>query len=190
MDVAGDNSSSDEWCWIGDLPVLPAEPETPGVRRLRVHQRIETHIPARLVRETGSQSTVIADISAFGAGLIGAHRVRINELVGIKLEDGRVIAARVRWQKGVRVGVAFLTPLPDDELRIALPLENPEAAACQSTRQARRSFGKRTEVSYRQTLGSARTLVPRRTGFAWIKSEDAAAYSSALDNDQLGLKPK
>jgi hypothetical protein len=99
-----------------DDRTTPDADELPYDERRR-HRRYATHIRAVLQGGGRSQSTIINDLSAGGAGLTSALGVESNDSVVLQLEDGRRIQGIVAWRISGCCGVQF-----DQELAAADPL--------------------------------------------------------------------
>jgi len=78
-----------------------------NVRLLRSHVRFSVNIRALLYLRDRFQTTTIRDISVGGAGLEGAYAVVPGDRIVLQLNNGRKVAAEVKWWACGRCGVAF-----------------------------------------------------------------------------------
>ena len=91
-----------------------SEDDDPKIRVLRARRRISVQLDAELLSEGRCQSTLVCDVSRYGAGLAGVLNVRKGEFVALKLPGGQIIQGNVRWHRGNRCGIAFFEPLAED----------------------------------------------------------------------------
>ena len=91
-----------------------SEDDDAKIRVLRARRRISVQLDAELLSEGRCQSTIVCDVSRYGAGLAGVLNVRKGEFVALRLPGGQIIQGNVRWHHGNRCGIAFFEPLAED----------------------------------------------------------------------------
>ncbi len=82
---------------------------------LRKHPRFPTNIRALLYCRHRFQTTVISDLSQGGARLTGALGIMPHDNVTIQLLNGREIKGTVLWWLNGHAGLAFKTPLAEND---------------------------------------------------------------------------
>lgn len=96
------------------------------VRRLRLWKRTPVHVAAVIATATGRWNGTVCDLTRYGAGITGSFE--LSEGDSVTLEFGsRVIAAKARWRKGQRAGLAFCFPLAIDDPLLGTPAPQPPA---------------------------------------------------------------
>ena len=88
----------------------------PRHARRIIDERLKLRHPATsstaMLEYRGRKHVVrLVNVSKSGAMAIFQHTPNIGEVVGLHLLDQGLVSAQVRWVKGGRIGLSFVTPV-------------------------------------------------------------------------------
>jgi PilZ domain len=86
----------------------------------RAATRIERRVPTSLALEDGTRiDCAVNDVSETGAGVASLTAVMPGTTLAIELPGIGDVPSSVAWVSGVRIGIAFDTPIDPDRIVVA-----------------------------------------------------------------------